>query len=240
MSNLVHLGPPWKTLCAMSDSNVLVEGGQALIEFRSGSTTSPNLYNGFRASVEFQHSPTIPTTSSAKRTLPTTESTPTRNIPVVVVSKNSTISTGSGNSAERKSRMNNADKSVEEPLGYARANTGLDEIKLWKIVQSDSTFSSEISNVCRLDEQRPSKAAGVACGHVFDGNSVREEGFRLKIPKDFTSPGKKSSNSNTKKPSETFHCRLEFHGKSNDVIQVALSNYKLRYAFLFLSNMSTP
>ena len=55
VSNLAHLGPPWKTLCQHSDSLVEIPGGQALIEFRSGSSTSPYLFNGFKATVQYVH-----------------------------------------------------------------------------------------------------------------------------------------------------------------------------------------
>lgn len=56
VSNLANLGAPWRTLCRESEVSVEVEGGWALVEFRSGAIVSPYLYNGFRATVQFIHS----------------------------------------------------------------------------------------------------------------------------------------------------------------------------------------
>lgn len=47
------MGPPIKTFCQETETSFEVEGNQALLEFRSGPSTFPYIYNGFRASVQF-------------------------------------------------------------------------------------------------------------------------------------------------------------------------------------------
>ncbi|XP_035700600.1 uncharacterized protein LOC110859521 isoform X2 [Folsomia candida] len=206
-----YLGPPWKVLCQQSESTVVVDDGQALIEFRSGSNTSPYLYTGFRASVEFLHSTAVvvPTAFSPKRTILAVE--PSRHQDVeVVVGKKSPPASGSAKS--RSNQKKHGEKPSEEP---ARPISSTDEPK------------------------SPLKRQVVTCDHVFDGNVVRDESFRLKIPtKDMSSAGnKKNSKGNAgesvhgnwnSKPSGQFHCLLQFAGKETDVVQLALSNYKLR------------
>lgn len=109
-----YLGPPWKVLCQQSESTVVVDDGQALIEFRSGSNTSPYLYTGFRASVEFLHSTAVvvPTAFSPKRTILAVE--PSRHQDVeVVVGKKSPPASGSAKS--RSNQKKHGEKPSEEP-----------------------------------------------------------------------------------------------------------------------------
>lgn len=86
------------------------------------------------------------------------------------------------------------------------------------------------------DDLRSFKPQIVTCGHIFDGNTIREEGFRLKIPKDISTTGKKNSEFKFSTFSGSFHCRLDFLGKSKDIVQLALSNYKLRLDSTVLKN----
>lgn len=62
--NVSSWGSPWKTLCQETDKISLeIDGGSAVIEFRSGATVSPYLYTGFRATVQFIHTGAlVPTT----------------------------------------------------------------------------------------------------------------------------------------------------------------------------------
>lgn len=55
VSEFDNLGSPWRTLCRESEISLDVEGGWALVEFRSGGIIPPYLYNGFRATVHFIH-----------------------------------------------------------------------------------------------------------------------------------------------------------------------------------------
>jgi len=142
VSSLAHLGPPWKTLCQHSETTVEIFGGQALIEFRSGSTTSPNLYNGFRASVQFIHTfqptkiiiPSSTSTTTATSTVspaaPTSKasSTPRPRPPSHAYSHTPTLSSEKMSHSGSKNPKALKERTMEEPLGNPRAHprpTGL-------------------------------------------------------------------------------------------------------------------
>ncbi|CAG7720592.1 unnamed protein product, partial [Allacma fusca] len=180
------LGRPLKTICHGSEETIELDGGQVLVEFRSGNTLAPYIHNGFRATVEFmgglQREPLIPSTLAP----------PLHLFPVNVTT----------------SLLTNEGDSMGEPLGYPRA-------------------SYEVGN---LDS--------ISCGHVFNGDTTRGNVFRLLIPRGLTPSGRAGSlglrafgpfDPEPKHVSPTFsRCQLEFRGKSADVVQLAVFNYRLR------------
>lgn len=111
-SSVANLGPPWKLLCQNADVSLEVDGGQALMEFRSGATVSPYVYNGFKASVQFiqpEENHREPQVAVMAAGATTSRPAPPRNFPAAAVTT---------------PRLKIREDNTEEPLGYPRASYG--------------------------------------------------------------------------------------------------------------------
>ena len=253
-SSVANLGPPWKLLCQNADVSLEVDGGQALMEFRSGPTVSPYVYNGFKASVQFIHpeeNHREPQVVVASGVGTTSRPAPSRHYPVAAVTT---------------PRLKIREDNTEEPLGYPRASYGNQNLcflftvnpylvstlqhlvkRKWKAFDLIWKFhwkrimsmQLRIFSLFQFFIAEAGSIYPVNCGHVFDGDLTRGNVFRLIIPRDLTLPPRQAAvglrgfgafGPEPKQPSPgIFKCRLEFKGKPTDVIQLAVFNYRFRW-----------
>ncbi|OXA60362.1 hypothetical protein Fcan01_05644 [Folsomia candida] len=232
--NVSSWGSPWKTLCQETDKISLeIDGGSAVIEFRSGATVSPYLYTGFRATVQFIHTGALVPTTEPSHSLVQNPKSETGRVASPGGKARRPLSQHQGHPAVSR-------KTVHLPITPSSNNYGDDDDDE-EDDDDDDDEDEEYSGPVMGSPRAPYDANGVhqiTCGHTFDGSSTRGTVFRLLIPKDLrqsfvhqTLPSElHASHTVPNKPSLAgfVKCQLEFRGKVADVVQLAIFNYRLR------------